>query len=357
MKILLLGDFSSLHKNLKDGLLKNGHEVTLVSSGDGWKKIENDVDISMRGSSLYHKIIYRLNLIKAIFSFKNYDVIQFVSPYFFPVKLFPFKTAIWFLKVRNKSLFLSASGSDAYYWAYGRANLRYSPHLDYLKYDLETTSHLYESKKWLDANRYLVSKVDGVIPIMYEYENCYSSCEKRMDTIPIPMNVEKIPYKDNYVNDKVIVFHGLSRYGFKGTRHVEEAFEILKDKYSDEAEFIIDGKMPLDEYLLLMEKTHIVIDQTYSYSLGVNGIYALAMGKVVLGGAEHESLLSLGVMESPVINILPEASDIIKKIECLLLDKDRIREIGKLSRDFSEDVHSYKKIASKYIDAWCSVSS
>ena len=39
MKILLLGDYSSLHNYLKKGLVELGHEVTLLSNGDGWKKI------------------------------------------------------------------------------------------------------------------------------------------------------------------------------------------------------------------------------------------------------------------------------------------------------------------------------
>jgi len=35
MKILLIGEYSRLHNSLKEGLEKNGHNVTLVGSGDG----------------------------------------------------------------------------------------------------------------------------------------------------------------------------------------------------------------------------------------------------------------------------------------------------------------------------------
>ena len=75
-------------------------------------------------------------------------------------------------------------------------------------------------------------------------------------------------------------------------------------KYPHDLELIIKGRMPLRDYLI-MAKANIVIDQTSTYSLGVNGVYALAMGKVVLGGAEPESLKRLGVEESPVINVEP----------------------------------------------------
>lgn len=220
---------------------------------------------------------------------------------------------------------------------------------------MKSKVHLYESKKWLESNDFILSIVDGIVPIMFEYENCYLECKNRLKTIPIPMNVEEIPYSENVVRGKIVVFHGLSRYGFKGTRFVEEAFEILREKYGSEAEFIIDGQMPLNEYLLLMKKTNIVIDQTNSYSLGVNGVYALAMGKVVLGGAEPESLKSFGISESPVINILPDVGDIVDKIGRLIEEKDSLRNLGVSGRMFAENLHSYKLVAEEYVKVWMSI--
>ena len=43
MKILLLGEYSRLHSSLKEGLVKLGHEVTIVSSGDGMKQFKTDI--------------------------------------------------------------------------------------------------------------------------------------------------------------------------------------------------------------------------------------------------------------------------------------------------------------------------
>ena len=103
-------------------------------------------------------------------------------------------------------------------------------------------------------------KSNGVIPIMYEYEVSYSDVENRLNTIPIPINIEKIKYQDNIVKEKVVIFHGLSRYGFKGTRHVEEAFDYLRQKYPNDLELVIKGNLPLNEYLDLMSRTNIVID-------------------------------------------------------------------------------------------------
>ena len=43
MKILLLGEFSALHRDLCDGLLALGHDARVASTGDGWKAIPTDI--------------------------------------------------------------------------------------------------------------------------------------------------------------------------------------------------------------------------------------------------------------------------------------------------------------------------
>jgi hypothetical protein len=76
------------------------------------------------------------------------------------------------------------------------------------------------------------------------------------------------------------------------------------------------------------------------------------MGKVVLGGAEPESLLSLGVGETPVISIQPSSSSIVLAIERLLNDRASVLDIGHQSRLFAESVHDHVLIAEKYVKTW-----
>lgn len=352
MKILLLGEFSGLYKNLKEGLEELGHEAHIASSGDGFKKINNDIDFSSAIPGFFGKVHAKINPLIFLPKLKNYDVVQLVNPFCFYYS--PLFNNILFDKIieQNEKFFMSAAGDDAYFWRYGRKRLKYSPFDDYLKYDVKKDHHILESKRLFDFNSSLVEKSRGIIPIMYEYEESYRDSLKRLKTIPIPINVNKIKYKENVVKDKLVVFHGLNRYGFKGTRFVEEAFSILKEKYPNDLELIIKGNMPLNDYLELMSRTNIVIDQTNSHSCGVNGIYALAMGKVVLGGAEPESLASHGVKESPVINILPSVTSIVDEVEKLLETKNKIKLLGESSRQYAEDVHSHIKVAEKYVQLW-----
>ena len=78
----------------------------------------------------------------------------------------------------------------------------------------------------------------------------------------------------------------------------------------------------------------------------------MAQGKVVLGGAEPESLLCLGIKSTPVINILPSSDSIVCEVEKLLQNPCSLSEIGMLSREFVRDNHDHIKIAQKYIDIW-----
>ena len=43
MKILLIGEYSNVHATLAEGLRALGHEVTVISDGDGWKDYPRDI--------------------------------------------------------------------------------------------------------------------------------------------------------------------------------------------------------------------------------------------------------------------------------------------------------------------------
>ena len=229
--------------------------------------------------------------------------------------------------------------------------MEYSPHEETLKYDLKKLSSLSKNRMFR-FNEFVANIVDGIIPVNYEYKISYENHKNLLNFIEQPMNCNEISYLENNVKDKIVIFHGLNRYGTKGTRHIEKAFKILAEKYPQELELIIDGNMPLDEYMNFMKEVNIVVDQTYSYSLGANCLYALAMGKVVLGGVEPESLECMQVSSSPAINIKPDVNNIVSEIENLIRNKSKIKQIGSDSRKFVENFHGHIKIAHKYVDTW-----
>lgn len=353
MRILLLGEFSGFFSNLKDGLVILGHEVVLASYCDGYKKIESaDISFEPKCSGIYGKIENRIRPLISLPKLSGFDVVQLINPFVFDFWGFPKKRFLQRIKCQNRKFFLSACGSDAYYWQKGRTKLRYGPFEDTLKYDFMSHKCKFQTRQALRFNKSVVDLADGVIPVMFDYECGYSEEGNLKPTIPLPLNTNKIAYMENTVSDKLVIFHGLSRYGFKGTHYVEKAFDILDARYPGKLELIIEGKIALKEYLSIMKKSNIVIDQTNTYSAGMNALFAMAQGKVALSGAEPKSFYSLGVSSSPVINIKPDPQHIVGKIEKLIDNAPLIKKIGAESRAFVVRNHNHVEIAKKYIALW-----
>ena len=76
---------------------------------------------------------------------------------------------------------------------------------------------------------------------------------------------------------------------------------------------------PYDECEHFMDGCDVMLDQLYSYSPGLNALYAMSKGIVVVGGAEEEHYNLLGKDRlHPIINVYPEENDIYNKLDSLL---------------------------------------
>ncbi|RZJ72369.1 MAG: glycosyltransferase family 1 protein, partial [Flavobacterium sp.] len=72
MRILLIGEYSRLHNSLKEGLVALGHEVILLSDGDGFKNYPSDM--SIKPTFLNNKL---LNIPRqAIFRITGFDILK-----------------------------------------------------------------------------------------------------------------------------------------------------------------------------------------------------------------------------------------------------------------------------------------
>ncbi|HWR45838.1 hypothetical protein [Sporomusa sp.] len=348
MKILLLGEFSGVHKNLKEGLVELGHRVTTASSGDGWKNIPADIVYAYGGYGLVNKLRRVIDPIIKLPYFIGYDVVQLINPFIFSYRINAILQDI--ILQLNDRVFLLAAGCDSVYCKNSDRH-QYSPCETCKKIDLNDTCN-FKKEELLHFNRTLADKVQGIIPIAYDYAEVYRNYRKLRKSIPLPINTKEILYKDNIVQNKLILFHGINREGFKGTPLIQQAAEYVQQKYPNDVTVIIDGKMPLNRYLEVVDQAHVIIDQLYSQAYGVNAIYALAKGKVVLGGSEEHSLGEFGWAQSPVINIRPSVTDIIEKFEYLIENRQQIRDWGFQGRKHVETVHDHINVAKQYVSTW-----
>lgn len=357
-KVLLLGEFSAFHKNLAEGLLDIGVNVVTASNGDGWKKIASDINWGSSRNNYRGKVETLYNLAHVYKKFENFDAVQLISPLVFPRQFGINKAFIKNIRKNNEKLFLLGAGGtteNTYIADFFKNRYKY-PQL-YREIIKRIGSEWSLSDAGINYNKYLLSIIDGYIPIMYEYAQGYRDVNYPFlkPTIPIPINLDKIEYRENRVISKINFYHGVTRGGEKGTPLIREAMERLKKNYPNDVNINIVGNLPLNEYIEVTKRANVIIDQVYSASYGMNTVYNLALGKVCIGGGEAEALKEFKLDKSPLIPIDATVDDIYGKMINILECKNDILDIGYDSREYAEKTHSHKLIAKKYLDVWSGI--
>lgn len=343
MKVLLLQEMSGVHTNLASGLRSLGVDVDLACNGDGFKKYSSDINLGDITGGLASHLDRAMKQIKLSKRFNEYDVIQTISPS-------PFYTGLRAYLERA----LLCSSAKKIYIAAGSDSI-YRKHVKELDY---CPPHNWAEKvKGYELLQSQLTKFDEVIPVCWEYQYSINKAGiKPHDIIPFPINLSGCEFINRGKKDKIIVYHPLNRtnlnFDFKGTLIIEEAFKLLRIKYSNVAEFISKGGMTHQEYNYFTDSVDIIVDQAYSHSYGMSGAIGLAKGQVVLSGQEFITKSNNHYKQSPILNIKPTVQDIYNKIESLILDRKAISDISQASRSFAEKYHCHVKVAEKYLELY-----
>lgn len=373
MKILLVGEYSRLHNSLKEGLEALQHEVSIVATGDNFKKFP--VDYSLHPKYFLdnkilvfcNKILFRIFKIDLLLAekgirfwlflpkLKHYDAVQLINSN--AIETYPFFSKYLLKKLfsQNKKSFLLVCGEDTPIIDFLlKDQLKYSiltPLLqnknlvsDYrfsLKYTRTKYRRLYEFVS-REVSKITVSDLDYKIPMP----------DKTL--IPNPVNTDKIAFEPLPVSEKVILFLGKNNTSAikKGTHYFEEALLIIQKKYGSGVGIITVENAPYNEYITLYNQAHILLDQVYGYDQGYNALEAMAKGKVVFTGAETEFTEHYNLTERVCVNALPDVDSLVQELSFLIENPDEITAIGKRARAFIEKEHDYIKIAQKYLDHW-----
>lgn len=355
MKILLVGEYSGLFNCLKKGLIHHGHTVFLASEGDGYRNYPSDFRWDKHiNLKKFNFILDFLKILLNLKKFKGYDVVMFVSTRVFnnPVSLFINKKLYEYIIKHNKKSYICDSGLDyiGYRYWFEHPNLKYYNYvLGY--YDEKKKSSWLLNKKNERYEKEIRLSVTGCIPIWYEYAQPYRWLKNLKPAIRIPIDLDKFDYRPNKVNGKIVFFHGLTR-ACKGGVYIQMAFDRLRDKYADMAEFICAGGLPFEEYMRITSKANVILDDVNSYSFSMNALFAMARGIIYMGGAEPEGNLELQYKDCPVINLTKNVDQICEAIVYVIEHKDQIEEMGMASRKFVEKYHNYLDVAQQYIDCW-----
>ncbi len=384
LKILLVGDYSGVHSNLALALKELGHDVTVISGGDGYKNYPRDIDVpELKNKTVPEKIFvmlsdflgvkgilrYLLHYRELIASLKGFDVVQLMNPIALPAFGSLVNTHIInSLKKNNSKLYLCALGDD-YFWV--RDNLK-------RKYPYSALSSLKITNfhKYLYSLRYVyglffkfnhfrtLELVEGVIPGLRDYEIVYSDNAKLkpLIKIPLPSSIIEIAktklfeVESNHNRNSTCkgIFHGWQKGKDlrKGNIILDEAAKVASNNIKGGLAYKVITNLPYNEYLKALDDSDIFFDQVYSMDRGVNALIGMANGKVVFSGFESEKTSSSNITFMGV-NAVPSVSDVAKNIEFLIKNPNVVDEIKVAALKYIIDEHSPEVVAKAYVSQWC----
>lgn len=335
---------------LKDGFLALGHEVFLASDGDDIKDLPSDFRWDSHRSKnwgRWGKLYNVANIMLHKNLFRGYDAVLLIAPNNVSMQTWLNRIPYDYIRENNRKVFLSGAGSTAHLFDYWyNSNEKYHSYME--GYLVENPICGYQNnKKLLAWEDELMDMVDGYIPIWYEYYMPFKDYPTCRNIIRIPVNCNMFDYKPNVVKDKIVFYHG-SRSECKGTRFIKAAFEKMQKYYGDKGEFICAGMLPFNEYMKLVERTNVIVDDANSYSVAMNGFFSMLKGKLVMGGAEPVANEMYGYESNPIFNICPDVDQICETMIDIIDRKDEITSIGLEGRRFVEKYHDYIDIAKQY---------
>lgn len=371
MNILIVGEYSSFSRELKKGFTALGHKCTVFSWGDGFKKIKQEsddycFDISnskifsktIRGSHRFKRILsgIRLKLIirKLFLNGVKYDSVLVINQEFLRLNndfTSPFLTWNMLLTLVKdpNNIFLSLCGNDYVFDSFIPNLPKFNP--KYL-----THSKFLNQNKSFRVFEFFKDKITKVIPTNISYATAYRNSKLAESfiiskTIPLPIYCANFNFQ-NVINDRIIIFHGV-RDIYKGSHLIKEAMNRIGRAYPNDVEIITVGNLPLAEYQEYLTKANIVIDQCFSMDYGMNALYSLARGKIVLSGNHIKLKEEFCVDSIPIIDIKPDVDHIYYALESLLqLNKKELMSLAQRGFEFVNKMHDARLISQKYIDVF-----
>lgn len=375
MRILLVGEYSRLHNSLKEGLHKIGHEVTLISLGDGFKKYPADVIVKEYFTKgilkTFKNALYKftsfdlesffkyLQVKKFIKNQQNpFDIVQLVNETSFLCSPFFEKKIIKAIEKKSKKMFLLTSGSDYKQMNYFNNNKQiksiYTPFNEGKIARNEFQDLKYLKKNYKKLHQFIYKKISGVIATDLDYVEAYTDDAKFLGLIPNPVNIDILNQVNSNPNEKIKIFHGINSINYfkKGNDFFDQALQKIQENYAEKVEIIVAKNLPYTEYITLYNTSDILLDQVYAYDQGYNALEAMAKGKVVFTGASTKFYSYYNLENLVAINANPNSQEIFKNLEFLINNPEHIPVIQKQAKKFIHDHHHYIKIAEKYLKIW-----
>lgn len=373
MRILLIGEYSNVHHTLSEAFRRCGHEVLLISDGDGWKDYPRDVDLHRRKEGPFGSLLYLAQLACLLPQLRGYDVVQIINPIFLDVKARWNRWVFDYLKRHNRMVSVGCYGDD-YYVISRMQDDRYLSYTDFFaagrKIDHEVNRR--RCAAWLSEpkaslTRYVMAKADCLMACLYEYWKVYDTPEfhDRLHYLPLPVEVKAqketmASNEDGNTSGSAcrILFAVQKRRGqMKGTDQLAPLFDRLAEEYPSQVTLTKVESVPFAEYQRLVAASDVIVDQLYSFTPAMAALESLSQGKIVISGyeAEYRGFIG-GEEETGIINLRPFDDE--RNYQLLvetLTDAQKIARLKRCSQAFVRKYHDADQVAQRYLDVWSEV--
>lgn len=354
MRILLVGEASGVHRNLKIGLLALGAECYHMTQSDSTSWREFDDTFSPAYSGIIGGLARNISPFLKISALDDYDVINFVNTITaVHGKYTKYLDIPWFRK-KTKLMSYYALGCDEIGLIRRNDKLPYKPCETCLasKDTLSRDCDLMFNRQYEKSQEITKKYFDFGACSMIEYGHVEKIFGQYFSRIQFPVDISRIPFNPAKSRSSVNIVHTPTRRGFKGTYVVLQAIEILKKRRNDFNFSLVEG-LSYEKYVTRMAEADIVIDQIYSQSPGMNGLEMMAAGKIVLTGATDIGKSYFDFMnDSPAFDAPPDDVLLADQLDRILDRKNEFGVLAERGRSYVEMNHSIKKVAEKFLNEW-----
>ncbi|MGL5344140.1 MAG: hypothetical protein ACRC9O_05880 [Plesiomonas sp.] len=347
MKILIYGEFSGYGKSLAAGFRQLGHEAAVFSpNGDGWKKLGSEFYLSAKT-----KVGKLSELIKLIPVFLSFDVVYIMNPSFFDFKLLG-PLILFLFKIKKIKVYLLCCGDDVEYIKAGESGVIEKFVFSGVNYPVK---NYFKTRKERIVNYLCVSVADKIIPTMYDYQVPWKTSRftnKVTDVIPLACHIDNVPEIKPTDVDNIKIMHGINRRDVKGTNVILAALKRIDDEF-DNVTIYTPEKLSQTEYLKLFSEVDISIDQCKCHSYGMNTIYAMLHGHVVLAPADEMHCRSFKITNTPIVSISNDEEDIYQKLKHLIISAESLDTLKRNSIDYAVKYHKPERVCKGLLTILC----
>ncbi|MCM1369399.1 MAG: hypothetical protein NC204_03405 [Candidatus Amulumruptor caecigallinarius] len=364
MKILMLGDYSNLHACLAKELRKRGHEITVVSDKGVYMRTQADVEL-LREPGLFGAARYLCRILSLLPSWRGFDVVQLINPHFLCLRPHKIRMVFDYLKKHNRSVFLTLCSNDHFFvkdcvesdlFRFSEFRIGKRPTQLAIESPVSETGWLIPSSTAL--NRHVYERIDGAMSVLPEYD---MSARRHMDHAKLaftnlPVELEALSYSPLETDGKVRILVGMrgKMEVQKGTAKLLELCRQVERELPGKCEVKCVKNLSLSAYLDELRRSHIVIDQLYSYSPATNALQTMALGRISASGGQPEYYEYVAETTRPVFCLSPLEDDytIKQRLKELILDRERMARMSVEGRRLVEKHNDVRNVASIFEAHW-----